>query len=1764
MPGHSPSVKDLYKAITADLSTFVNEKSKDYDASRDTMTSYLDRFAKSNSNHTSQHHHGHHHHHSSSLPVASNTSIGQPFASTPVFGGGSTTQTHGHGATTGTGGMSSTSTAAAATLAPPGSAAATQGTGHVSIASSAAAGQRHTNEVWYQILTSNTTLQHPSNLPFAFHRYSQVTSNVVPPLSSSLTSQNASTSGSSAIGGAGAGTQSTGAGGSVTPTASASAAPSTSPALPSSSSTFAISNTASSPLAAQRFSAHLVTMFTQHGMDGSPIAIVATRVIFYLTHLLPFLTPQLVMTDWWYRLIEPSLQGEIRLEKDALKACRDLVTECMIRDSLMDGHGSGTGSILVAGDEEGQLDSNLAMATMPIPQFVLRKYIMAAHKLNNSLQGMDRMDQEGHSGAWLRAKGASSNAGHGSSGSGLPFSTTSYASSSSSLNDQWTSEYPQVLQDMEKQQRLLSKARTVIRRKKDILVKNLETILFAYGGNVGRVKDFFSCLYTYFVGARFRPEILGLLCQLIRRQYDTSPLIVSLGLMTLIMLMPRIPAAVNDRLPDLFMILSRILCWPRSRQQLMAVANQDGTNLTGQTIKSFDEFEDDGTGHRTGHAQRSISNNNSAANNKSSDVGWSTDTAEYEDIPLYSHGIRWRRYGPITPGGSNEGAPDPTAIFSFLYGLFPCNLLKFLHAPRLYMSQALSPTGSPKQSSGVPSSATETGGDSNTRSVDGGNIISSNDSNDNMVNIDEDLLKSRVQTLLKRHSLHPDLLTLTSEQELVNKARWQKLEPMEIVALCVGLDVWSAGGMNGTGPVLRSIEEDAQIGNSHVASDDDEDDDGREGHQPSTAGNNSSRLNLSADQDSSVQAQAHVSVESLGSEVSDGTPVEILAQEEFFGPRAIRDGASNNSDNGNPSRPLHGITASGFHRTTPMVHGQPRTRQRSKEVRMSQILQNFVTLRGLDHDEFLMEAASTMAAGLGPNLIMSGRRRSSAQKANERSGVTGVTTTAAAGAPAEVGAADSATDIAIEGSMALTTTPHDSSKGLDSIADSTTMSSLVLMNQEYRRTIISLERDLLMAKNELNFELFLKQQHIQQISKVHRAHVVDASVEAERQNLYNTCRSLKAQLQETRLLLEKEKSELEKRKNKQSHWDTELKNKMQIFRDERKQLQFEVERLKQDVKDTRQAQEIQERLLTEERKGTFQLKNTIEVISPKLKKMEEHEKRIAEMTRQLVLWETEQIKTMEIQRQLEAVVSRWQNLELLLVAEREEARVLRNRVSQQSQILDDMRIQMAISEGRGPDTLHETSSIDNQSESDVDEEDGSLEGGVGEVEGRRSRARHDGNYDEDIEDGGHADSVTNRDLQHGMHRKASGSLRHRISAQNVPKMGWPANFSRSNSNQTGLDQQQRAEAMQGFLAREKERWDKELQEAHNRCSREAMRNQELEDRILELQGQLEMARVIDVRQYASVGGNMHAEGSEVLRAATPVMNVPTLPQDVPYRTGTGAGGGMGMQERYTDGGDTDDGGIESSEMIGRYSQRRQETEDEDDRADAAKRSVRYSSRPPPIDERGNNAASASSMAAQHRSQSSSSSKNKGKSAKSKSKSKWPSVLERAHTDRGAYGTGLLDLSLHPGHARSRVSGESSSTMMSSSSSAGARAATAGLYAPIDYSRKVSQLSDGASSDMTTASDHSTNTSIDRGRSSGGLRGGSSTSSGVSMEPISEAIGSDVTGSGAAGGSATSDSKKTDKGKADKERERERDRNRLISGMGPLVDPSKMYRNVRMF
>ena len=78
--------------------------------------------------------------------------------------------------------------------------------------------------------------------------------------------------------------------------------------------------------------------------------------------------------------------------------------------------------------------------------------------------------------------------------------------------------------------------------------------------------------------------------------------------------------------------------------------------------------------------------------------------------------------------------------------------------------------------------------------------------------------------------------------------------------------------------------------------------------------------------------------------------------------------------------------------------------------------------------------------------------------------------------------------------MSITDASHLSETSIASPTPSTTT-----ISPETKLLIAALKREVLLLRNELNFELFVKQQHLQHMGRLHREHVVDSSVEAERQ-----------------------------------------------------------------------------------------------------------------------------------------------------------------------------------------------------------------------------------------------------------------------------------------------------------------------------------------------------------------------------------------------------------------------------------------------------------------------------------------------------------------------------------------------------------------------------------------------------------------------------------------------------------------------------------------
>lgn len=113
-------------------------------------------------------------------------------------------------------------------------------------------------------------------------------------------------------------------------------------------------------------------------------------------------------------------------------------------------------------------------------------------------------------------------------------------------------------------------------------------------------------------------------------------------------------SALRRLLPQLFVILARILCWPEGARTSTQSPLADGIISDDEHDASEGEY----LGRATG-VSRTLDAN--------LDLQW-----ERLELPLDS------RAAP---------APSPTRYFTFLYFLFPCNLLAFLRDPVGYLTE---------------------------------------------------------------------------------------------------------------------------------------------------------------------------------------------------------------------------------------------------------------------------------------------------------------------------------------------------------------------------------------------------------------------------------------------------------------------------------------------------------------------------------------------------------------------------------------------------------------------------------------------------------------------------------------------------------------------------------------------------------------------------------------------------------------------------------------------------------------------------------------------------------------------------------------------------------------------------------------------------------------------------------------------------------------------------------------------------------------------
>ncbi|KAM0563609.1 hypothetical protein ACHAPJ_001334 [Fusarium lateritium] len=158
-------------------------------------------------------------------------------------------------------------------------------------------------------------------------------------------------------------------------------------------------------------------------------------------------------------------------------------------------------------------------------------------------------------------------------------------------------------------------------------------------------------------------------------------------------------------------------------------------------------------------------------------------------------------------------------------------------------------------------------------------------------------------------------------------------------------------------------------------------------------------------------------------------------------------------------------------------------------------------------------------------------------------------------------------------SLANDSVPSLSLSNQDSVADRPGPSllgapptiSTPLSLTETNTQVTHLQRQILLLQNDLNFERYLKQQHMAHIGDLRRRHMEEAVTEAETQNLLITNRNLKHRFEEAKKAEMQVRKDSEKSRALAKKWEADLSTKLKKLRDESKRLKADFEALQKEL-----------------------------------------------------------------------------------------------------------------------------------------------------------------------------------------------------------------------------------------------------------------------------------------------------------------------------------------------------------------------------------------------------------------------------------------------------------------------------------------------------------------------------------------------------------------------------------------------------------------------
>ncbi|KAK0240261.1 hypothetical protein EDD85DRAFT_927358 [Armillaria nabsnona] len=173
------------------------------------------------------------------------------------------------------------------------------------------------------------------------------------------------------------------------------------------------------------------------------------------------------------------------------------------------------------------------------------------------------------------------------------------------------------------------------------------------------------------------------------------------------------------------------------------------------------------------------------------------------------------------------------------------------------------------------------------------------------------------------------------------------------------------------------------------------------------------------------------------------------------------------------------------------------------------------------------------------------------------------------------------------------------------------------------QAISALQRELVLLKNELNFELWLSRENVQHVGRLYQERILSKNAEVERQGLYNKLRNYRTQVIGLESEMREHKEQASSAKYKYAEWNTELQGKLRELRDEKKKWTMEAAALRTEAKEAKALFAAQGDLLDNATTELFVLQTQKKENQHKIDRLRDYEKQIEQHLKMQQLWDAD-------------------------------------------------------------------------------------------------------------------------------------------------------------------------------------------------------------------------------------------------------------------------------------------------------------------------------------------------------------------------------------------------------------------------------------------------------------------------------------------------------------------------------------------------------------